>query len=216
MPLFREHRQLKSSRCTHLTPPEGAVSPLPACVSRAAQGTASGLVLLAISLLAVAWPPTDSRGGAGPKASREGVLSISESLPIVLRLDSAAIGSRLRVGDQLPATVVLDVRLDGHVVVAKDTPGILRVSYIRKRDVVGSPCRVRIRAESTRGVDDSVLRLDGQWELSGEDLSVEAIGTAWAFCCLGWFIPGGEVTLARSTAWTGFVTRGQTVRVKSE
>jgi len=138
---------------------------------------------------------------------------VKDRIPVIIGLEERTPVASLRVNDVVLARIRRPIRVADIVVVETDSPVILKVKYVRKRGILGSPAKVTLSASHIELRNQQQLRLSGEWTLEGEDLSIEAISCGAALCCFGFFLPGGEVVLAKGGGFSAFIDGNQQVVV---
>lgn len=143
--------------------------------------------------------------------SESKTLVIKDRLPVLIGLEESTAVGDLRVNDLILARVRRPIHVGKTTAVDAGQPVILTVKYVRRRGILGSPAKVILEASHIELRDHGRIHLSGEWAFEGEDLSIEAISGGSVICCLGFFLPGGEVVLGKGSGFTAFVAGDQTI-----
>lgn len=152
--------------------------------------------------------------GLTDAAVAEVTLKVRDRIPVVMTISERIPVASLRIGDVVLARVRRPVSIDDLVVVESGAPAILKVEAVRKRGILGQPAKVTLVASHVEIQNQQQVRLSGEWTLEGEDLMIEAVSGGAAICCLGFFLPGGEVVLPKGGGFSAFVDGDQEVTIQ--
>jgi type IV secretory pathway protease TraF len=152
--------------------------------------------------------------GLTDAAVAEVTLKVRDRIPVVMTISERIPVASLRIGDVILARVRRPVSIDDLVVVESGAPAILKVEAVRKRGILGQPAKVTLVASHVEIQNQQQVRLSGEWTLEGEDLMIEAVSGGAAICCLGFFLPGGEVVLPKGGGFSAFVDGDQEVTIQ--
>jgi hypothetical protein len=147
-----------------------------------------------------------------PQAS----ILLKDRIPVVIGLEDRTEVGSLRVKGVIFAKVRRPVQVKNKVVIQSGSAAILTVKYVRKRGILGSPAKVILEASHIQIGDHQQISISGTWTFEGEDLSIEAISGGAAICCLGFFMPGGEVVLGKGSGFTAFIDGDQKLIIDNE
>jgi len=121
-------------------------------------------------------------------------------------LNKEVIGKKkyVREGDLVPARVWRDVIIDGAVVIAADTPALVKVEKLKTRKIVGIKGKLTLAILETTAADGTPVSLTGGYNKAGKG----RIGlTASIGALLFWpalFIPGSAARLPADTLMNSY------------
>ncbi|MDQ6788754.1 MAG: hypothetical protein M3033_18275 [Acidobacteriota bacterium] len=120
-------------------------------------------------------------------------------------------GNKLTEGDPLTFKVVEDVKVNGKVVIAKDTIAKGTVSAAKKNGMMGKGGTLSVRVESTQTVDGQKLKLRAAKSGDGSNNTGSTVALTVLFGPLGLLRHGNVAKIKAGTELTTYADEAKTV-----
>lgn len=124
---------------------------------------------------------------------------ISAGTVVTLKTNTTLSPKSLNVGDVVELTVVNDVVVDGHTVIAAGAKARGEITNAKERGMIGIPAELALSVKTVEAVDGSTISLYGAKVVEGKDKMLMSIGLALICCILFALMKGGEAQIPAGT-----------------
>ncbi len=135
--------------------------------------------------------------------SRE--VNLAAGTPVTLVLDEAVTARAVKVGRVIRAHSLGAVRVGQCTVIPDHAPGSFVVAKSQHGQFLGQPDKLVLRAQDVRSAAGTLILLDGEFAVAGEDRTVESLASYSVIGCLFFLVPGERVIMGAGSGWTGIV-----------
>ena len=138
-------------------------------------------------------------------------VSIPDGMEIKVMTTEELSGQKLVEGDPLTFKVSEDVKVNGKIVIAKDTLVKGTVASAKKKGFMGKGGELNVRIESTQTVDNQKIKLRASKSGKGGDNMGSTVALTVLFGPLGLLRRGKEAKIKEGTVLSAFIDEQKTV-----
>ena len=109
------------------------------------------------------------------------------------------------MGSTVSMAVAQDVTVDGHVVIASNTPATATVNWAEEKGMVGKAGKISFSVDATRAVDGTRIPLKATVGQKGTDKETAAVATGIICCPLFLMMKGEEASFPAGTETKAYV-----------
>jgi hypothetical protein len=117
------------------------------------------------------------------------------------------------VGETVLLTVVEDVVIDGHTVIAKGALAKGEVVRAEKQGSVGKAAALQVELRSVEAVDGTVVPVHGTKSVVGEEKQGTSLAVTILCCILGLLMKGGQAEIPAGTTVRGTIVGPASIEV---
>jgi len=132
-------------------------------------------------------------------------ITLMDGTPVVLKLLETVSSQTHRMGSTVSMAVAQDVVVNGHVVIANNTPATATVNWAEEKGMVGKAGKISFSVDATRAVDGTRIPLKATVGQKGTDKETAAVATGIICCPLFLMMKGEEASFPAGAETKAYV-----------